>query len=180
MPPLAKNMLDTNALDMIAVWINGLSGTPALAPVTITPAGGSFFSRMNVVMQSPDTNAAIYFTLDGTMPTTNSFLYPGGLVLTSNATVSASGFRPNFNNSVSVSANFVIQPVMFTSASFLTNRQFQLGFAGVVGSNYVLQATTNFSNWTSISTNTAVTNLFNFFDPKATNYPYRFYRVLQQ
>ena len=55
-----------------------------------------------------------------------------------------------------------------------------MGFIGVTGSNYVLQATTNFSNWIPISTNTALTNLFNLVDPGATNFPYRFYRVLQQ
>ena len=51
---------------------------------------------------------------------------------------------------------------------------------GVTGSNYVLQASTNFTTWTPLSTNTAATNVFNFFDPDATNFPYRFYRVLQQ
>ena len=51
---------------------------------------------------------------------------------------------------------------------------------GVIGSNYVLQATTNFTTWTPISTNTAITNQFNLFDLKATNFPFRFYRVLQQ
>ncbi len=60
------------------------------------------------------------------------------------------------------------------------NRQFQLGLAGTPGSNYVLQATTNFSAWTPISTNTAGASPFNLLDPKATNFPYRFYRVLQQ
>jgi hypothetical protein len=35
-------------------------------------------------------------------------------------------------------------PLHFTSQSF-TNKLFQLGFFGAIGSNYVLQATTNFS-----------------------------------
>jgi len=57
---------------------------------------------------------------------------------------------------------------------------FQLGFFGVAGNNYVLQATTNLINWTPLTTNLATTNLLNLKDTKATNFPYRFYRVLQQ
>jgi hypothetical protein len=57
---------------------------------------------------------------------------------------------------------------------------FQIGVAGMTGSNYVLQATTNFVNWTSLSTNPAATNVFDLMDPNATNFPYRFYRVLQR
>ena len=63
---------------------------------------------------------------------------------------------------------------------FLTNGQFQLQLAGVPGSNYVLQATTNFSIWTAISTNNAASNMLNLMDPGAANFPYRFYRVLQR
>jgi hypothetical protein len=57
---------------------------------------------------------------------------------------------------------------------------FQLGFSGATGSNYVLQASTNLVDWVPLSTNVASTNLFNLLDPGATNFPYRFYRVLQQ
>jgi hypothetical protein len=57
---------------------------------------------------------------------------------------------------------------------------FQLGFAGVAGSNYVLQASTNLVNWVPINTNLAPSNVFNLFDPQATNFPHRFYRIMQQ
>ena len=180
MPPLARNLVDTNAVAVLAAWINSLSGIPALAPPGIAPNGGNYFSSVNVTLSPPDTNAAIYFTLDGTLPTTNSFRYSGAFNLTSKVTVSANAFETGFNNSVAASALFFVQPVRFTSADFLTNGQFQFQFIGAIGSNYVLQATTNFSNWTPLSTNSAVTNPFNLFDPKATNFPYRFYRVLQQ
>jgi hypothetical protein len=50
----------------------------------------------------------------------------------------------------------------------------------VASNNYVLQATTNFINWVPLSTNPAPSNTFNLFDPQATNFPYRFYRIMQQ
>ena len=180
MPPLARALVDTNAVAVLDAWINSLPGTPALAPPIIAPNGGSYIASVNVTLQSADTNAVIYFTLDGALPTTNSLLYAGAFNLFSNATVSASAFESGFNNSVAVSAQFNVQPLYFTSANLLTNGQFQLGFAGVAGSNYVLQATTNFSTWTSITTNTSTTNAFNLFDSSASNFPYRFYRVIQQ
>ena len=178
--PDFRNLIDTNAVQVITDWINSLPGTPALAPPAITPNGGSFFSGVNVTLQSPDTNATLYFTLDGTLPTTNSFQYSAVFNLMSNVTVSAFAVETNFNNSIAVNALFLVQPLYFTSAGFLTNQQFQLGLMGVAGSNYVLQASTNLSTWTPLSTNTALTNFFNLVDPKATNFPQRFYRVLLQ
>ena len=180
MPPLARNLIDTNAVEVFADWINSLPGTPALAPPVITPAGGSYTSSIGVTLAPTAGTPAIYYTLDGSLPTTNSFLYAGEFNLADNATVTASAFAPGDDNSVAVNALFLVQPLDFTGAGFLANQQFQMGFAGVTGSNYVLQATTNFLTWTPISTNTALTNMFNLVDPGATNYPYRFYRVLQQ
>ena len=177
--PDFRNLIDTNAVQVITGWINSLPGTPALAPPSITPDGGSFNVSVNVTLTPPDAYAALYYTLDGSLPTTNSILYSGAFNLFSNATVSVNAFETNYNNSVAVSASFLVQPLYFTSQGFVSNG-FQLGLAGVTGSNYVLQATTNFSTWTPISTNTAVTSPFNMIDPGASNFPYRFYRVFQQ
>ncbi|MGD0086620.1 MAG: PA14 domain-containing protein [Verrucomicrobiota bacterium] len=179
MPPLARNLIDTNAVAVMAAWINSLPGTPALAPPTIVPNGGSFIGSVQVTVQPPDLTSTVYYTLDGTLPTTNSFLYSGTVSLNGSATFSANAFETGYNNSVAASALFIVQPLGFTSVGF-TNQMFQLGFFGAAGSNYVLQASTNLINWVPISTNVAPTNLFNLVDPGATNFPYRFYRVLQQ
>lgn len=181
MPPLARNLIDTNAIAVMAAWINSLAGTQALLPPTITPNGGAFSPSVSVTLNPPDGSATLYYTLDGTLPTTSSFLYSGPFTLTTNATVRANAFESGFNNSVAANAIFVIGlPMFFTSANYLPNGTFQLGFSGVTGNNYVLQATTNFVNWTPLTTNFATTNLFQLIDPGASNYPYRFYRVQQQ
>ncbi|HLX95361.1 MAG TPA: hypothetical protein VKU37_06445, partial [Verrucomicrobiae bacterium] len=105
--------------------------------------------------------------------------YSGAFNLMSNATVSANAFEAGSNNSVAASALFLIQPLSFISEGF-TNQGFQMSLAGVTGSNYVLEASTDLLNWTPISTNMALTNYFNLIDPNAANFPIRFYRILEQ
>ncbi len=178
MPPLARNVIDTNAVQVLADWVNSLPGFPALAPPLIIPNGGSFVSAVSVAVQAPDTNAAIYYTLDGSFPTANSYLYSGPFSLFTNAIVLASAFETNFDNSVSATAAFQVQPLYFTSEGF-TNNVFQLTFYGSAGSNYVLEASTDLVNWIPISTNVAGTNILNWTDSQATSFPSRFYRVLR-
>jgi uncharacterized repeat protein (TIGR03806 family) len=180
MPPLARNVIDTNAVSIIAAWINSLPGTPALAPPVIAPSGGSFIGSVSVTMQPPDTNATIYYTLDGSLPTTNSLHYTGAILLTNGATtLSANAFETNFINSVATNSLFVVQPLYFVSQGF-TNHNFQFAFAGAAGSNYVLEATTNFVTWIPVSTNTASASTFLLMDTNALAFPYRFYRIIQQ
>ncbi|MDR3460471.1 MAG: PA14 domain-containing protein [Verrucomicrobiae bacterium] len=70
----------------------------------------------------------------------------------------------------------------------ITNGQFNLQVAGLIGKGYVLQASTNLAAWVSIQTSapaadpnvTLPTNIFNFTDAAVTNFPHRFYRTLQQ
>jgi Fn3 associated len=122
----------------------------------------------------------IYYTLDGSLPTTNSLKYTGPIVLTNGAiTVSANAFASGHTNSVAASALFVVQPLYFASEGF-TNQNFSVQFVGAAGSNYVLEATTNFTTWVPLSTNTAPSGAFILSDPNAKSFPMRFYRVIQQ
>ncbi|HWD91725.1 MAG TPA: chitobiase/beta-hexosaminidase C-terminal domain-containing protein, partial [Verrucomicrobiae bacterium] len=180
MPNLARNLIDTNAVAVMAAWINSLPGVPALAPPGITPAGGTFNGAVSVTLQPPDNNAAIYYTLNGTLPTTNSLLYSGPLLVGTNTTLLASAFETNFDNSVAASALFTIQAPFFTTEAFTSGGVFQLGLSGAAGNRYVLQASTNLVDWAPIATNMATTNLFNLMDSNAAGFPSRFYRVLQQ
>jgi uncharacterized repeat protein (TIGR03806 family) len=178
MPPLARNLVDTNAMATIAAWINSLPGTNALAPPVITPAGGTFFNKVGITLAPPDGNASIYYTLDGSLPTTHSLLYSGAFNLMSNATVSAAAFEASYINSVAASASFIVLEEQFLAAG-QSNGVFQMQFGGVTGSNYVLQGSTNLMNWIPLVTNSASANTVNFADPQSSNLPLRFYRVLQ-
>ncbi len=57
--------------------------------------------------------------------------------------------------------------------------KFQFQLSGTVGGNYRIEATTNFSNWTAISTNQVPgSGITNFIDADSALLPYRFYRAL--
>jgi hypothetical protein len=179
--PDFRNLIDTNGVAVMAAWINSLPGLAALAPPAITPSGGTFSPSVTVTLTPPDGTAQLYYTLNGTLPTTNSFLYVGPFTLTNGATfVMANAFETNYNNSIAVSAFFTVAPLYFTTIGFLPGGQFQLGVVGVASNTYVLEASTNLINWIPLSTNTAATNQFYLSDPGASNFPSRFYRTLQQ
>ncbi len=180
MPPLARNLVDTNAMAVIAAWINGLPGAPALAPPSLNPAGGTFNGLVSISVTPPDTNAAVYYTLDGSLPTTNSFLYSGPFVLTNTATVNANAFEVNFNNSVATNNTFVILPALYFSApSAFSNGVFQVQLSGAINQNYILQASTDLVQWIPIATNTPSASPFYLTDPDASNFPSRFYRAIK-
>jgi hypothetical protein len=99
--------------------------------------------------------------------------------VTNSVTVNINAWAPGYTNSVVGSAQYTILPgIFFLSPGGFTDGLFQMSFAGPVGSNYVLQASTDLLQWTSISTNTPATSPFVLSDPSAPG-PARFYRVLQ-
>lgn len=180
MPDLARNLIDDTAVQVIGDWINSLPGTPALAPPTIVPAGGTFSSSVVVTLQHTNANAEIYFTLDGALPDTNSFLYTAPFLLTNSATVSANAFAAGFNNSIAAKADFTIGPgISFTGQGSLSNGVFTVLLSGPPNSTYVLQGSSDFINWVPVNTNVPASSPFQLADPQAGLYQYRFYRAVQ-
>jgi hypothetical protein len=61
--------------------------------------------------------------------------------------------------------------------AWLTNKQFQVRLMGISGLTNIIQATTNFTSWAPILTNS--TGIYDFTDLNSAAYPRRFYRALQ-
>ena len=179
MPQLAHNLTDSTAVNVMADFINSLPGTPALAPPLLSPVAGTFYASASISMQAPDTNATIYYTLDGSLPMTSSFLYSGPVVLTSSTTVRAKTFEAGFNDSVAVGGFYNILPaIRFISPGTFSNGVFSVQISAETNKNYTLQGSTNLVQWVPIITNKPSVSPFYLSDPNAVNYAERFYRIL--
>ena len=60
-----------------------------LAAPTISPAGGTYYDPISVTIKCGTADAKIYYTLDGSTPTTNSTAYTAPFNLSANTTVKA-------------------------------------------------------------------------------------------
>ena len=65
-----------------------------LANPVIAPNGGTFTGSVTVTLTDPTPGTAIFYTLDGTVPTTNSILYAGPFVLTNTMGVQVIAIKP--------------------------------------------------------------------------------------
>ena len=96
---------------------------------TISPNGGIFTNSVTVTMSDSVTGASIYYTLDGTTPTTNSIHYTDPFVLTNTAGVNAIAIKPGQLNSA------------VTTVSFLNSSEIGSG-TGLLGAYYSNQLET--------------------------------------
>jgi hypothetical protein len=100
-----------------------------------TPAAGTYTSQQQVVLSDTDPPATIYYTLDGSTPTTSSTVYTGPITVAQNTTINAFAVDPSRQNSQVVTAAYVIQ----TGGSSIN---FGSGFANVTGLAFNGTATT--------------------------------------
>lgn len=95
-----------------------------------------------------------------------SDLYVGGTFRT--AGDKASYYIGHWNDQLDFDVPRLINP------AWQTNHQFQARLLGISGLTNVVEASSDLMNWTPILTNSA--GIYDFTDPSAPNYPWRFYR----
>jgi chitobiase/beta-hexosaminidase-like protein len=91
----------------------------AVAPV-IAPNGGTFASPQSITLSTTTPSATIYYTVDGSAPSTASTAYTGPISISSNTTLKAIATASGFQPSTVSSADFVIQPVAPAPAFAIT------------------------------------------------------------
>ena len=79
----------------------------AAAP-TFSPAAGSYSSPQSVALSDSTSGASIYYTTDGSTPTTASTKYSGAISVAATTTIKAIASATGFSNSAVASATFTI------------------------------------------------------------------------
>jgi len=99
-----------SAVGSAAYTINGAAATP-----TFSPAAGTYSSAQTVTITDATSGATIYYTTNGTTPTTSSSVYSSAITVSATETLEAIATASGYSNSAVGSAAYTIsQPVVAT------------------------------------------------------------------
>lgn len=184
----AKTQAQLGGPPVIAVQPLGLAvqngGTAVLTTTAVSISTMQFDWLFNG-HPVPTTNAAVVnvaVPLVGTVST---------LTIRNVSSISAGNYSVRIVNGVGsvTSSNAVLVVLAGTVSNVLnivstgtgmTANGFKLQLSGPSGSNYVIQASTDLKNWTSLSTNAAPTGSISYTDAAAASFPLRYYRAKLQ
>jgi hypothetical protein len=118
------NRFTLSDMDIIAPFATGMIGN-CVAPV-MTPPGGNYDQPTRVRITSITTDAIIYYTTDGTTPTTASTLYTGPIVIGTHTQINAIAVRNGLGNSRMTSCCFFVPSVMYSHALIYDDRNYRI------------------------------------------------------
>ena len=104
-----KTGYTNSAVGSAAYVINGTVATP-----TFSPAAGSYGPAQTVTISSATSGATIYYTTNGTTPTTSSTQYTAPITVSTSETVKALAVKTGYTNSAIGSAAYVINGTVAT------------------------------------------------------------------
>jgi hypothetical protein len=117
---LYKNPLSVSAsetLNVVAIATGYAPSTVATAtytinltvdPPTFSPAGGTFTTIQTVTLADTTPNSSIYYTTDGSTPTTSSTLYSGPIQVLGSETINAIGATSGYADSPVATAIYIL------------------------------------------------------------------------
>ncbi len=162
---------------------------PVLNPITDQTINAGVVLNITNVAADPDVPPQILTFGLPTAPA-NASIDTGTGIVTWRPTVAQAGSSNLFTVSVTdngtpnlgatQSFNVFVNPITSPTLGSisLANGQFSLTVSGgTVGPDYILQVSTNLTDWQSIQTNSSPELPFNFMDTNTTAFPIQFYRI---
>ena len=103
---VATNSEGSATSNEVTLTVNAMQTvvTPAFSP-----AGGTYIGTQSVTITSETKGATIYYTTNGTKPTTSSTKYTGAITVSSTTTIKAIAVKDGMKNSEIASASYVIK-----------------------------------------------------------------------
>ena len=147
-PTVANGKVYVGSANSLSVFGNA----SFLALPLITPNGGTFTNSVSVTLSDSVSGVTLYYTLDGSTPTTNSILYTGPIVITQTTSLKGVAVLPGSPGSSVASATF-INAASLGNGTGLRGQYYANAFPAnpFVGSPLVrTDATVNF-NWNNSS-----------------------------
>jgi len=91
-----------------------VSGPQPAATPTFSPVAGTYSSSQSVTISDTTAGATIYYTTDGSTPTTSSSVYSAPITVSTTTTINAMAAATGFTNSAVASATYTIQALAST------------------------------------------------------------------
>lgn len=112
-----------------------------VATPSISPNGGAYSGAVTVTLSCATSGADIYYTTDGSTPTTGEVLYSAPLMITSTMTLKAKAFKAGMTDSAVASAAFTVTqpdteaPSVPTGLALVTNTSSAVDFNWVASTD---------------------------------------------
>ncbi|MGO9932719.1 MAG: chitobiase/beta-hexosaminidase C-terminal domain-containing protein [Steroidobacteraceae bacterium] len=108
MPPLARETIDQQGVELLNEWISAMPGRSVLAPPVISPPGGTYHSPIEVSLTQNEPGAEIHYTLDGSAPGKSDARYAKPIKLSGTAVLRVRAFKEGFTRSITEQQVFIV------------------------------------------------------------------------